>query len=146
MYTVPENPLYDNFMQVSNIDMMTVHTTHHHPTQTQCQQYLSCYWPDFDQTLKVESWETILNWFQLSWRHLSRQQLSWQHLSISEIFQLLLTQGNLFFYAKSILQTGNRCTNFRLTWDEFKTNLQLISIFFYFLNFLQKVQEFYFQI
>ena len=28
-----------------------------HPTQTQCQQYLSCYWPDFDETLKVGSWE-----------------------------------------------------------------------------------------
>ena len=33
---------------------------------------------------------------------------------------------NLFFYAKSILQTCNRCTNFRPIWDEFKTNLQLI--------------------
>ena len=23
------------------------------PTETQCQQYLSCYWPDIDETLKV---------------------------------------------------------------------------------------------
>ena len=23
------------------------------------QQYLSCYWPDFDQTLKVGSWEHL---------------------------------------------------------------------------------------
>ena len=34
---------------------------HHHPppptTQTQCQQYLSCYWPDFNQTLKLGSWD-----------------------------------------------------------------------------------------
>ena len=36
---------------------------HHHPPppppppQTQCRQYLSCYWPDFDETLKVGSWE-----------------------------------------------------------------------------------------
>ena len=32
-------------------------TLHHHPPQTQSRQYLSCYWPDFDQTLKVGSWE-----------------------------------------------------------------------------------------
>ena len=36
---------------------------HHHPppppTQTQCLQYLSCYWPDFDQTLKVGSWDHL---------------------------------------------------------------------------------------
>ena len=35
---------------------MTVHTTTH-PTQTQCQQYLGCYCLDFDQTLKVDSWD-----------------------------------------------------------------------------------------
>ena len=29
------------------------------PTQTQSQQYLSCYRPDFDQTLKVGSWEPL---------------------------------------------------------------------------------------
>ena len=29
------------------------------PTQTQSQQYLSCYWPDFDETLKVGSWEHL---------------------------------------------------------------------------------------
>ena len=28
-------------------------------TETQCQQYLSCYWPDFDETLKVGSWEHL---------------------------------------------------------------------------------------
>ena len=33
-----------------------------------------------------------MNWFQLSWRHLSRQYLSWRHLSISGISQLLLTR------------------------------------------------------
>ena len=25
--------------------------------QTQCQQYLSCYWHDLDQTLKIGSWD-----------------------------------------------------------------------------------------
>ena len=30
---------------------------HHHPLGTQCWQYLSCYWPDFDQTLKVGCWD-----------------------------------------------------------------------------------------
>ena len=28
-----------------------------HLTETQCQQYLSCYRLDFDQTLKVDSWD-----------------------------------------------------------------------------------------
>ena len=32
---------------------------HHPPTQTQCQQYLSCDWPDFDETLKVGSCEHL---------------------------------------------------------------------------------------
>ena len=26
-------------------------------TQTQCQQYISCYWPDFNQTLKAGLWD-----------------------------------------------------------------------------------------
>ena len=36
-------------------------TLHHHPPPpgTQRRQYLSCYWPDFDQTLKVGSWEHL---------------------------------------------------------------------------------------
>ena len=35
-------------------------TTHHHPPpQTQCRQYLSCYLPDFDQTLKVGYWDHL---------------------------------------------------------------------------------------
>ena len=33
---------------------MTLH--HHPPPGTQCHQYLSCYWPDFEQTLKVGFW------------------------------------------------------------------------------------------
>merc|ERR1711954_613377 len=52
------------------------------------QQYLSCYWPDLDQTLNKGSWENI----QLSPQHLSRQHLSWGHLSISAISQLLLAR------------------------------------------------------
>ena len=28
-----------------------------HPTQTQYQQYLSCYWPYFNQTLKLGFWD-----------------------------------------------------------------------------------------
>ena len=37
-------------------------TFHHHPpptTQTQSQQYLSCYLTDFDQTLKEGYWDTL---------------------------------------------------------------------------------------
>ena len=29
------------------------------PTQTQCQKYLSCYWPNFNETLNVGSWEQM---------------------------------------------------------------------------------------
>ena len=40
-----------------------LHTnTHHHPLptkQTLRQQYLSCYWPDLNQTLNKGSWEYI---------------------------------------------------------------------------------------
>ena len=36
---------------------MTVHTLPTPPTETQCQQYLSCYWPDLNQTLKAGSWD-----------------------------------------------------------------------------------------
>ena len=61
------------------------------PTQTQCQQYLSCYWPDFDQTLKVGSWEHLEQIPTVRW-YLSRQHLSWWHLSISAISQLLLAR------------------------------------------------------
>ena len=32
---------------------------HHPPTETQCQQFLFCYWPDFDETLNVGSWEHL---------------------------------------------------------------------------------------
>ena len=32
---------------------------HHPPKETQCQQYLSCYGPDFDKTLKEGSWEHL---------------------------------------------------------------------------------------
>ena len=39
-------------------------TLDHHPPpppppQTQCRQYLSCYLPDFDETLRVASWEHL---------------------------------------------------------------------------------------
>ena len=55
------------------------------------QEYLSCYWPEFDETLKVASWEHLKQ-IQLSSWHLSKQHLSWWHLSMSRLFQLLLTQ------------------------------------------------------
>merc|ERR1712208_30106 len=33
-------------------------TTHHNPPpKTQCRQYLSCYLPDFNKTLKLGSWD-----------------------------------------------------------------------------------------
>ena len=36
-----------------------LYTTTDHPPGTQCRQYLSCYWSDFDKTLKVASWEHL---------------------------------------------------------------------------------------
>ena len=33
--------------------------TPHHPTETQYQDYLSCYWLNFDETLKIGSWEHL---------------------------------------------------------------------------------------
>ena len=39
-------------------------TLHHHPSQTQQEQYLSCSSPDFEQTLKVTG--TIINRARLS--------------------------------------------------------------------------------
>ena len=40
---------------------MTLHTTHHPPstTETQYQEYLSCYWLGFDKNLKIGSWEHL---------------------------------------------------------------------------------------
>ena len=46
------------------------------------QEYLSSYWPDFDETLKVGSWEHLE---QIPTVTVSRQHLSGQHLSISGI-------------------------------------------------------------
>ena len=42
----------------------------HPTTETQCQQYLSFYWPDFDETLNIGSWEhrtsrTDIYWIQI---------------------------------------------------------------------------------
>ena len=34
-------------------------TLHLHPQKTQCLQYFNCYWHDFDQTLKVGSWDQL---------------------------------------------------------------------------------------
>ena len=38
---------------------MTLHIHQPTTTQTQCQQYLSCYWPNFDKNLKVGSLEHL---------------------------------------------------------------------------------------
>ena len=45
------------------LDMkITLHTTPPRPTppiEGQCQQYLSCYWPDFKETVNVGSWKHL---------------------------------------------------------------------------------------
>ena len=55
------------------------------------QEYLSCYWPDFDQTLKVGSWDYFE---QISTIAVTFVQATFirQHLSISGKSQLLLTR------------------------------------------------------
>ena len=73
------------------------------------QEYLSCYQLDFDQTLKVSSWEHLQR-FQLSQCHLSRQHLSWWHLSTSGISQLLLTRF-WWNFKGSILGTSRTDSN-----------------------------------
>ena len=74
---------------------MTLQTTttdhHRHPTttETQCCQYLSCYWPDFDETLNLGSWEHleeipivhIRNKLVLHWAKLS-SNWDWTSLKI----------------------------------------------------------------
>jgi len=67
------------------------------------QEYLSCYWPDFDETLQVGSWEhlekipTVTVTFR---QYMSRQHLFWWQLYISGISQLLLTWFGLNFKGK----------------------------------------------
>ena len=55
-------------------------------------EYLSCYLPDFDETLNVVSWEHLeqIPIIKLTFV-LSRQHLPWGRLSISGISRLLLT-------------------------------------------------------
>ena len=53
--TIVKTPTQHNTM-VGFDNKMTLHTP---PTETQCQQYLSCCWPNFDETLKVASWEHL---------------------------------------------------------------------------------------
>ena len=55
-----QNPNLTSTQPVGFYTKMTLH--HHHPPpppQTQCRQYLSYYGPNFDETLKVASWEHL---------------------------------------------------------------------------------------
>ena len=82
------------------------------------QDYLSCYWPDFDQTLKICSvLGTILNKYQLSRWHMSKQHMSWWHLSISAISQLLLTRFGPNFKGKFLGQSSRwRLSKQHVSW------------------------------
>ena len=46
-------------------------------TQTQCQQYLSCYRPDFDETLNLGSWEHLK---QIQAVTVGRVKFSWKYI------------------------------------------------------------------
>ena len=57
-----QNPNQTLTQPVGLYPKMTLHTSHPTPpppTETQCQQYLSCYWTDFDEIFKVGSWEHL---------------------------------------------------------------------------------------
>ena len=51
------NSTQHNLTKVGFDPQMSLQTTP--PTQIQCQQYLSCYWLNFDQTFEVGSWEQL---------------------------------------------------------------------------------------
>ena len=55
-----------------------------------CQGYLSCYWPDFDQTLKEGPWEHLAHIATVTVTFVQATFVL-SHLSISGVFQLLLT-------------------------------------------------------
>ena len=44
-------PHFDNKKELNDVQSLAV-KTQTQPAQSQFRQYLSCYWPDFDQTLK----------------------------------------------------------------------------------------------
>ena len=84
----------------SKVGWGTKMTLIHPPTTTQiqCQQYLSCYWPDFNQTLKLGSWDEQQQQQQQQLQQ--PQQQEQQHLqqtnnnnikNISSINYLILT-------------------------------------------------------
>ena len=75
--------------------------TLHHPTQkAQRQQYLSCYRPDFDQTLKVGSWDYLerISTIEIPFIHATFVQATsvlatFVHISnISGVADLILTK------------------------------------------------------
>ena len=82
-----QNPNHDSTQPQPNISLVGLDFAYPTPpAKTQCQQYISCNWPNFDETLTVGSWEHL----EHQW-YLSRQHLSRRHLSISRISLLLLT-------------------------------------------------------
>ena len=74
------------------------------------QEYLSCYWPYFYQTLKVDSWDHRKHIPTVTGKkmhgNLSMQHLSLRHLSISAIYQQYLSC--YWFDFDQILNVGSR--------------------------------------
>ena len=62
------------------------------------QQYLRCYWPDFDPILKVYSWDRFEHNPTVKWTFVLLHFFG-RHLSISAIPQLLLTRFRSNFKA-----------------------------------------------
>ena len=55
-FTVLSKPQLNHNSTQRNITLSWLDVKMTHPPETQCQQYLSCYRPDFDETLNDGSW------------------------------------------------------------------------------------------
>ena len=49
----------EKYLRSKKYFLVMLDFANHPTTETQCQQYLSCYWPNFDEPLNVGSWEHL---------------------------------------------------------------------------------------
>ena len=99
----------------------------HHPptttTQTQGRQYLGSYWLDFDQTLKVGSWDHLEHIPTVT--KISQQKFCWQKCSTKKNYnKKIFAERNFapkFFCQQKNFPTKNICQkNFHWNWNCWK--------------------------
>ena len=98
---------------------MTLHTTHHHKELFN-QQYLNCYRPNFDDTLKVSSWEhleqipTVTGTFVQATITSNLTEIGAAQPQLVSNFIIKLKQGNfpclIIFILYPVLCKIQRCT------------------------------------